>query len=176
MPTQKKIELVNEFAERFKSSKSIFLADFSGINVDKTTVLRRSFREANVHYCVVKNTLAKRSLDEAGIEGLNGMLKGMTAFAFSDEDAVAPIKVIKAFNRQQGKNDKVVVVKGCLFEGRVFDTEKADALSELPSREQLLAQLLGLLNAPMTNLVNVFAATGRKLVGTLESLKSQKSQ
>ena len=100
MPTQKKIEQVEEYREKFKSCKSIFLADYSGINVAETTKLRRSFRAANVEYCILKNTLAKRSLKDAGIEGMDEMLVGMTAFAFSDEDAVAPIRVIKEFNKQ----------------------------------------------------------------------------
>ena len=175
MPAPRKIEIVDKFSERFKSSKSIFLADFSGINVDATTKLRRSFREARVNYCVLKNTLAKRSLDKAGIEGLDEMLYGMTAFAFSDDDAVAPIRVINEFNKQRKKEESQLVVKGCVFEGRVFSAEQADAISKLPSREVLLAQFIGLLQAPMTNLVNALAGTGRKLVGTLESLKSQKS-
>jgi len=175
MPTQKKIELVEEYRDKFKSSKSIFLADFSGINVAETTKLRRSFRAANVEYCVLKNTLAKRSLQDAGIEGMDEMLTGMTAFAFSTEDAVAPIRVIKEYNKQVPKEASHLVVKGCLFEGHVFSAEKADALSNLPGREDLLSQLIGVLKAPMTNLVNVLSGTGRKLVGTLEAVKSQKT-
>ena len=72
MPTQRKTELVEEFSEKFKSSKSIFLADFSGINVAETTKLRRSFREAKVEYRVLKNNLAKLSFKDAGIEGFGG--------------------------------------------------------------------------------------------------------
>ena len=175
MPTQRKVEIVEEYSKKFKASKSIFLADFARINVADSTKLRRSFRAANVEYCVLKNTLAKRSLEKAGVEGLDQMLKGMTAFAFSDEDAVAPIKVINEYNKQLKKDAPQLVVKGCVFEGRVFDADKADALAKLPSREQLLAQLMAVLKAPMTNLVNVLSGTGRKLVGTLEAVKSNKS-
>jgi len=175
MPTKKKIEIIEEYSEKFKTSKSVFFANYSGINVAETTKLRRTFRDANVHYCILKNTLAKRSLDKAGIEGLDEMLKGMTSFAFSDEDATAPIRVINEFNRQKKKEESLLVVKGCIFEGRVFGAEQADALSKLPSRDALLSQLVGVLKAPMTNLVGVLSGAGRKLVGTLESLKSQKS-
>jgi large subunit ribosomal protein L10 len=175
MPTKKKEEIIEEYSEKFKTSKSVFFADFSGINVAETTKLRRTFRDANVHYRILKNTLAKRSLDKAGIEGLDEMLKGMTSFAFGEEDATAPIRVINEFNRQKKKDVSALVVKGCIFEGRVFDAEQADALSKLPSRDVLLSQLLSVLKAPMTNLVGVLSGTGRKLVGTLESLKSQKS-
>ena len=175
MPTQKKIDIVEEYSEKFKASKSIFLADFGGIDVGETTKLRRSFRAANVHYFVMKNKLAKRSLDKAGIEGMDEMLKGMTAFAFSEEDAVAPIRVINEYNKKVKKDAPQLIVKGCVFEGKVFDAEKADALSRLPSREQLLSQLIGILQAPMTNLVNVLSGTGRKLVGTLQAVKESKS-
>jgi len=175
MPTQRKIELVEEFSEKFKASKSIFLADFSGINVAETTKLRRSFREANVEYRVLKNNLAKLSFKDAGIEGLDEMLTGMTAFAFSDDDAVAPVRVIKQFNKQVPKEAKPLIIKGCVFEGQVFGPDKAEAISNLPSREELIAKFIGLLQAPLSNLVNVLSGSGRKLVGTLEAVKSQKS-
>jgi large subunit ribosomal protein L10 len=175
MPTQRKIEIVEEFREKFKASKSIFLADFSGINVAETTKLRRSFREANVEYRVLKNNLAKRSFQDAGTDGLEEMLTGMTAFAFSDNDATAPVRVIKQFNRQISKETKPLVIKGCVFEGKVFGPDQAEAIANLPSREELLAKFVGLLQAPMSNLVNVLSGTGRKLVGSLEALKSQKS-
>ena len=175
MPTQRKIEVVAEFKEKFKSSKSIFLADFSGINVAETTKLRRSFREANVEYRILKNNLAKRSFHDAGIDGLEDMLTGMTAFAFSDEDAIAPVRVIKQFNKQISKDTKPLVIKGCVFEGKVFGADQAEAIANLPSREQLLAKFVGLLQAPMSGLVNVLSDTGRKLVASLEAVKSQKS-
>jgi large subunit ribosomal protein L10 len=175
MPTQRKIEVVEEFCEKFKSSKSIFLADYSGINVAETTKLRRSFREANVEYRVLKNNLAKRSFKDAGIDGLDDMLIGMTAFAFSDNDAIAPVRVIKQFNKQVKKDAKPLVIKGCVFEGKVFGADQAEAISNLPSREELIAKFVGLFQAPMSNLVNVLSDTGRKLVGSLEALKSQKS-
>ena len=176
MPTQKKIELVEEYAEKFKGSKSIFLADFSGIDVANTTVLRRSFRAANVEYCVLKNTLAKRSFQDAGIEGMDEMLTGMTAFAFTDTDPVAPVKVINEFNKNLKKDESNLVIKGCIFEGKVFGPEQADAIAKLPTREVLLAQFVGLLQAPMTKLLGTLQNTGQKLVGTLEEIKKQKTQ
>jgi large subunit ribosomal protein L10 len=175
MPTQKKIEVVEEFKEKFKSSKSIFLADFSGINVAETTKLRRSFKQANVEYRVLKNNLAKRSFKDAGIDGVEPMLTGMTAFAFSNDDAIAPVRVIKQFNNQISKEAKPLVIKGCVFEGKVFGADQAEAIASLPSREELLAKFVGLLQAPMSGLVNVLSGTGRNLLGVLEAVKSQKS-
>jgi large subunit ribosomal protein L10 len=175
MPTQKKIELVEEYTQKFKSSKSIFLTDFSGINVTNTITLRRSFRNAQVEYYVIKNTLAKRSLKKAGIEGLDDLLVGMTAFAFSTTDAVAPVKVIKEFNKSQPKENNSLVIKGCLFEGKVFGPDQVEALSSLPSREALLAQLVGLLQAPISKLMGTLQGGGQKLVAVLERVKMQKS-
>jgi large subunit ribosomal protein L10 len=175
MPTQKKVEQVDQYTQKFRKSKSIFLADFSGMNVAQTTELRRQFRKAKVEYCVLKNTLARRSLKNAGIEGLDEILKGMTSFAFSEYDAAAPIKVIKDFNKTLSKENKSLVIKGCVFEGRVFGAEKVEALANLPSREVLLGQLVGMLQSPMSRLLAVLQASGQKLVGVLESVKDTKS-
>jgi large subunit ribosomal protein L10 len=103
------------------------------------------------------------------------MLTGMTSFAFSDDDAIAPVRVIKQFNKQISKDQKPLVIKGCVFEGQVYGADQAEVIANLPSREDLLAQFVGLLQAPMSNLVNVLSGTGRKLVNTLEAVKSQKS-
>lgn len=176
MPTQKKIELVEEYTEKFKESTSIFLADYSGIDVANTTELRRSFRAANVEYCILKNTLAKRSFQSAGIEGIDELLTGMTAFAFTSSDPVAPVKVIKEFNKKLKKDQSNLVIKGCVFEGKVFGPEQADAIAELPTREVLLAQFVGLLQAPLSKLLSTLQNTGQKLVGTLEEVKKQKTQ
>jgi len=175
MPTQKKIEMVEEYTQKFKSAKSIFMADFGGINVDEANRLRRSFREANVEYKIIKNTLAKRSFDGAGIDGVDILLTGMTGFALSVDDPVAPIRIIKDFNRTLPKDKPGLVIKGCLFEGRIFGPDKAEALANLPTREVLIAQLLGMLQAPMGKLLGALQGTGRKLAGTLEALKNQKS-
>jgi len=175
MPTQKKIELIDEFSQKFKESKSIFLTDFSGINVARTTQLRCSFRKSNVEYRILKNTLAKRSLKNAGIEGLDELLSGMTAFAFSSTDAIAPIKVIKEFNKAQEKDKSTLVIKGCIFEGRILGPEKVEALATLPSREVLLAQFVGMLQSPLAKLVGTLKGASQKLLVALEQVKNQKS-
>lgn len=175
MPTEKKIKVVEEYTQKFKDSKSIFLADFSGINVANTIELRRSFRKSDVEYYVIKNTLAKRSLQEAGIDGLNDILVGMTAFAFSTTDAVAPIRVIKDFNKSQTKDSSPLVVKGCVFEGRVFGPDKIDLISSLPSREALISQFVAMLQSPISKVMAALQGTGQKLVGALEQVKKQKS-
>jgi len=175
MPTQKKIEVVEKFTEKFKNAKSVFMADFGGITVAEADKLRRSFRNANVEYKILKNTLAKRSFDNAGVDGIDHLLSGMTGFALSDSDPVLPIKIINDFNKSLPKDKKGLVIKGCLFEGKVFGPEKADELAKLPAREVLIAQLLGMLQSPMSKLLTVLQGTGQKLVGTLHAVKNQKS-
>lgn len=174
MATQEKNDIVELYSQKFKDAKSIFVADFKGMNVAEANELRRTFREAGVEYKIVKNTLAKLALHKSDIKDLDSILEGPSAFAFSDQDPVAPVKVMKEFLK---KNKKVnLTIKGCLFEGKFFQAEQADALAELPSREALLSQLLGVLQAPMSNLLAVLQANGSKLVGTLESVKETKSK
>ncbi len=174
MATQQKIEIVDRYTQKFKDAKSIFLADFKGMSVEETTDLRRAFREAGVEYRIIKNTLARLSFKNAGIEEMDDFLTGCTSFAFGDADPVAPIKVIQEYTRKN-KNAKIVV-KGFLFEGKVFGANQSDALASLPTREVLLGQFMNVLHAPLTNLLGVLQATGKKLAGVLESVKKQKSE
>jgi large subunit ribosomal protein L10 len=174
MATQQKIELVEQYSQKFKDAKSIFLADFRGMTVEQTNDLRRDFRTAGVEYRILKNTLALLSFKNVGLENMSEFLKGCTAFAFSDNDPVAPIKVIKEYTKKN--KDAKITIKGCVFEGKIFTADKADALAKLPTRDALLAQFVGLLQAPMSNLVGVLQATGQKLTGVLESVKNQKTE
>lgn len=174
MATQQKIDLVEQYSEKFKDAKSIFLADFRGMTVEETNDLRRDFRSAGVEYRIVKNTLALLSFKNVGLENMSQFLTGCTAFAFSDKDPVAPIKVIKEYTKKN-KTAKIEV-KGCVFEGKIFTADQADALSNLPTRDALIAQFVGVLQAPMSKLVGVLSATGQKLAGVLESVKNQKTE
>ena len=174
MATQQKIEMVELYSQKFKDAKSIFLADFRGMTVEQTNDLRRDFRSAGVEYRIVKNTLASLSFKNIGLDNMSEFLTGCTAFAFSDDDPVAPIKVIKAYTKKN--KDAKIEVKGCVFEGQIFKAEQADALAKLPTRDALLSQFVGVLQAPMSNLVGILQATGQKLAGVLESVKNQKTE
>ena len=174
MATQQKIDMVEQYTQKFKDAKSIFLADFRGMTVEQTNDLRRDFRSAGVEYRIVKNTLASLSFKNAGLEDMTEFLTGCTAFAFSDNDPVAPIKVIKDYTKKN--KDAKILVKGCIFEGKIFAADQADALSNLPTRDALISQFVGVLQAPMSNLVGILQATGQKLAGVLESVKNQKTE
>lgn len=174
MATQQKIDLVEKYSQKFKEAKSIFLADFKGMSVEETNDLRRDFRSAGVEYRIVKNTLALLSFKNAGLDDMDDFLVGCTAFAFSDQDPVAPIKVIMDYTKKH--KDAKIEIKGCIFEGQIFKADQAGSLASLPTRDVLLAQFVGVLQAPMSNLLGVLQATGQKLVGILESVKNQKTE
>ena len=170
MATQEKIDLVEEYTDKFKKAKSVYLTDYSGIDVITITELRKKFREQNIEYKVLKNRLAKRSLNNAEISDLDPHLKGLNSFVISYDDPVAPAKVIKEFN----KKNEFLKLKVVYLEGEIFEAEKAAALANLPSREELLAKFVGLLQAPMTKLVGTIQAPMQKLVRAFDAVKESK--
>jgi large subunit ribosomal protein L10 len=171
MATPEKIKVVEEYTEKFKNAKSVFLADYTGMDVATVTEIRRRCREANVEYRVLKNRLAKRALNAAGVDALDYHLKGVTTFVIGYEDPVTPAKVIKEFN----KSKELLKLKVVYFEGRLFDAGQASALANLPTREALMSKVLGLFQAPMTKFAGTLKAPMQNLVGVLNSLKESKS-
>ncbi|HHW98752.1 MAG TPA: 50S ribosomal protein L10 [Firmicutes bacterium] len=162
--------LVQELVEQLGQAKGAVLTDYKGINVNKLTDLRRQLRKEGVEFKVVKNTLAKRAANELGIEELNPYLEGPTAIAFSLEDPVAPAKAISNFI----KANKVLEIKAGLVEGKVISLAGVQALADLPSREMLIAQVVGAMAAPLSGFVNVLQGPIRKLGYALEAIRKQK--
>ena len=138
---------VAEIAEKLKDSKSTILVDYRGLDVSEVTELRSQLREANVDFKVYKNTLTRRAAQEAGFEGLDEVLTGPTAVAFSTEDVVAPAKVLNNF----AKDHENLEIKGGIIEGNVASLEQIKELADLPSYEGLLSMLLSVLQAPVRN-------------------------
>lgn len=171
----KKQAVVAELKEQLTSAKGVVLTGYKGLTVAQDTALRREFREAGVTYHVVKNTMLRLAAQEAGIEGLDEHLEGTTAFAFSAEDAVAPAKVIGGFIKKNKLDDAgVLTIKVGMVEGQVIDTKEVNALATLPSREELIAKMLGSMNAPISNTVNVLQGVIRKAVYVLDAVRTQK--
>jgi large subunit ribosomal protein L10 len=170
MATAEKIAVVEEFTEKFKKAKSVYLTDYTGMDVATVNELRTKFREADVEYKVLKNRLAKRSLNEAGIDVLDDYLKGVTSFVIGYDDPVAPAKIIKNFNVKTER----LKLKVVYLEGKLFEAEMASKLADLPTRDELLSQFVGVLQAPMTKFAGTLQASMQKLVGTLNSLKDSK--
>ena len=169
MKREDKARVIEELAEKLRAGSAV-LVDYQGMDVGQSTRLRARSREAGVEFVVAKNTLTRRAAYEAGVEDLSEYLVGPTALAFS-EDPVASAKLMAEFADQVGS----FVLKGGLLEGgRVLDEAGVVALSRLPSREQLLAQVVGGISSPLTGLVNVLNNTVQGLVVTLNQIAEQK--
>lgn len=165
--------VVSDIRDRFSRASSVVLVDYRGINVEQVTELRHRFRTAGVEYVVLKNTLVKRALAELSITGLDDILEGPSAFAFGYSDPVAPAKVLQDFIAATKLEH--LKVKGGLLGDVVLDVNGVKALANLPSREVLIAKMMGSLNAPITNFVGVLSATLRSLVYAIDAVRKQKA-
>ena len=170
MKKQTKEALVAEFAEKLKEAKAAFLADYRGLDVDQANDLRNKLRETGVEYRVVKNTLLRLAAKDTGAACFDEYLSGPTAIAVAHEDPVAPAKALVEFAK---KNDAFELKVGML-DGKLLAVADIKALAELPSREELLAKMLGSMSAPATNFVGVLAAVPRSFVQVLAAIKDQK--
>jgi large subunit ribosomal protein L10 len=168
---EEKARVIEELTEKLKGG-SVVLVDYQGINVAQSTQLRARSREAGVEFLVAKNTLAQRAAEAAGAEGISGFLVGPTALAFS-EDPMAGAKLMTEFSDEV---ESFEVKGGLLDGGRVMGAEEVVALSRLPGREQLLAQLLGAIQAPLAGLVTVLNAPLRNLAVVLNQVAEQKNE
>lgn len=155
MPSQKVLEkkqqVVAELSEQLKNSVAGVLVSYKGITVADDTKLRRELREAGVNYKVIKNTLIKRAADDAGLEGLDPVLEGTTALATSDSDYVAAAKVLVKY----AEASKTFEVKSGFMDGAVISVDEINRLAKIPSKEILLAQVLGGFLAPISSLAIV---------------------
>ena len=160
MKRPEKERLVAELKEKLDGANALYYTDFTGLNVKRMTDLRRRLRKANVEYVVIKNTLALRAVNEAGLVAMR--LKGQTGLVIA-KDAVAAAKVLADFAKE---NDQRPAVKGGLLEGKSLDVEQVKKLATMPSREQMLAELGAGLQS-LSGLLYMF-------VGALEGLRTQK--
>ncbi|TCS81560.1 50S ribosomal protein L10 [Tepidibacillus fermentans] len=155
---EEKQQLVAEIVEKLRNSKTTIVTDYRGLNVAEVTELRKNLREAGVEFKVLKNTLVRRATAEADLTGLDEFLTGPTAIAFSNEDVVAPAKIIVDF----AKKHEALEVKAGVLEGRIVNVNEVKALASLPSREGLLSMLLSVLQAPMRNMALAVKAVAEK--------------
>lgn len=170
MPRADKIAIVEATKESAQKAESIVLADFTGLNVEEVTDLRNKLREQSIQYKVIKNTLAKISFEELGRDELLEHLEGPTGFAFGFDDPGAPVRVLLDFSKKTEKPK----IKAIWIEGRVFQGDEAKQVADLPSKDQLRANLVVGLNAPIANLVNRLNGIIYQFVLTLAAIKAQK--
>lgn len=162
--------IVAEIKEKLAGAKSAVVADYRGLTVAEVTELRKKLREAGVEYKVYKNTLVRLAAKETGLEGIIEYLTGPNAIAFGMQDPVTPAKILSQF----AKDHKNLEIKAGILEGKILDFDGIKALAELPSKEVLVAKLLGTLQAPIVGLLNVLNGPSRKLVYALEAIRKQK--
>jgi len=167
---EQKAEQVELLTEKLKKAKVAVLTDYRGLTVKQMQDLRGKLRTGNVEYRVVKNTLARRAVDAAGYKDLESELKGPVAIAFGYDDLSLPPRLINEFVRTTRLKVEVV---GGVVEGRVFNRDQIKQLADLPSREVLLAQLLGTLQSPVAQLVGIMQTPVQQLIGVLNAYKTK---
>ncbi len=168
---QQKQEAVAVLTDSLKQSKGVVFANFQGLKVKESEELRSICRKQKVMYVASKKTLMKRVLTEAGLDIDTKAFSGGVAAVFGFEDEVAPAQIVADF----AKKHEVVAIFGGILEGKYIDAAKVTALSKLPSKQQLLGQLVGTLNAPISGFVNVLAGNMRGLVTVLGAIKDKKT-
>ncbi|WP_418791410.1 50S ribosomal protein L10 [Phosphitispora sp. TUW77] len=166
-----KKQVVEEIKDRLQRTQGAVITDYRGLNVAEVTELRTKLREAGIEYKVLKNTLIQIAANDIGLEGLEPVLEGPTAIAFSFEDPVSPAKIISEFSKQH----KALEIKAGILENRVLDANSVKALADLPSREVLLAKLLGSMQSPMYGFAGALQGLLRNLVYVLDAVREQKA-
>lgn len=147
-------KVVADLVELLKSAQAGVLVDYRGITVEQDTQLRNKLREAGVEYKVVKNTLTRFAANEVGFQELDSSLHGPTALAISSTDPVAPAKVLSDF----AKDVEAIEIKAGFLDGKVISLDEIKTLANTPSREVLIAKIMGSLNAPISKLVRTLQA------------------
>ena len=151
--------IVAALVEDLKAANSGVLVDYKGITVAEDTALRHELRENGVEYAVVKNTLLRRALDDVDLGELDGVLNGTTSMAISKEDPIAPMRIVNKYAKQMGDRFNI---KAGFMDGKVLPLDDVYALAELPSKDALLGQVLGMMLAPITSLAIVIKAIAEK--------------
>jgi large subunit ribosomal protein L10 len=174
MPSEKTLELkkakVKELAGKIKEAKSFVLADYRGLTVEQDTQMRRAMREAGIEYLVVKNSIARFAAKENGYDQLDEFLKGPTSIAISMQDPVAPSKIMSKYAKEYEKLE----IKAGVVEGKIVGIDMIKSIAALPSREELVAKVLGGLTAPLYGIVSVLNANIRGLVVALNAIAEKK--
>ena len=152
--------VVAALTEQLQNAASGVLVDYKGITVAEDTALRVELRQNDVTYGVVKNTLARFAVKNAGLDELTGVLEGTTSLATSAGDPIAPMRVINKYAKQLG--DGKFTIKGGFMDGKILSLEEISALAELPAKDVLQAQALGMMLAPITSLAIVLKAIAEK--------------
>jgi large subunit ribosomal protein L10 len=171
MPNTKNIQQVEELTDKLGRAKAVYITEYLGLNVEDITALRREFHANDVEFKVTKNTLLKLAAKNNELDGLDEYLSGSTAVALSYEDPTSPARVLKQFT----KDHDLPEVKGIVFDGDIMAGSEFKRIADMPTKDQLLAQLAALLSSPMTKLVWALKSPMTDVGNALSNLKDQKS-
>ncbi|MDR3164253.1 MAG: 50S ribosomal protein L10 [Synergistaceae bacterium] len=174
MPTEAKRAEIDALAENVKKSNAIFIVEYRGLRVSQSTAVRKAVRASGGEIKVAKNTLMRIALRESGETTADAINSGPNAYVFAYGDVAAAARALRDFARERG--NEALVIKGGILGGRVIDREQVTALADLPSKETLVAMLLGVLNGPARGLVTVLSGPARGLVTALSQIKEQKEK
>lgn len=166
-----KTDMVERLSEQLSKSSTIYLTDFTGIAVKPMTELRRKMRVAGVQCTVVKNTLALRAMEAASVKGVEDVMSGPTAFVFAGEDPVTAAKILADFQKEHEQ----LQIKAGLVEGQPVTADEVKRLASLPSREQLLSQALGLMQASLQGFAGAIDGLLYQMVGAIDALRAQRA-
>lgn len=166
---ERKGELVSEYTERLRRSQAVIVSEYRGLTTKQLQELRRELRSSSSEMLVTKNTLIARALNEVGMPAPDQLFSGPTAITFCYGEVAAPAKALNKWAR----DSKILVVKGGVLGHSVFDQSGVEQLADLPGREQLLGQMVGVMQAPISGFVNVLAGTLRGLVNVLNGRMEQ---
>lgn len=163
--------VVEEIKQKIQGAKSVVFVKFQGLTVAQDTELRREFRKNNVEYKVLKNTLVRRAFNELGVTDFDGDLNGPTSVAFGADETGAAKVIAEAVKKYENK----VEIKSAYVDGGKVDVAGVNALASMPSKEELIAKMLGSLQAPISNFVGVLSAMPRSLVIALNAIAEKKA-
>lgn len=161
--------LLEEVKQRVQNTPYLILTNYKGMTVPEFSELRKRLRPTGAKYTVVKNTLLRIAAKDSGLPEFTTLLEGQVAIVSGSNDVCAAAKIVKNFSSEFSKP----LIKGGILDGAVLSTDQVIALAELPSREALLAQILGLLNAPATKLVRLIGTPGEMLARVLQAHADQ---
>lgn len=165
-----KEKMLEEITEELKQAELVVITDYRGLNVQSINKLRGELRKEDCRYKITKNTMNRLACREAGVEELEGYFEGPVAIAYSSADPVAAARVFKEFI----KENSALEIKGGILSGQLLDPEAIKALGDIPSREVLLAKVVGGFQAPITGLVGVLHGNMRSLVCAFDAVRRQK--
>lgn len=173
MNLQQKQAVVEELAGKLQNASAFYVTDFTGLNVKSMTALRARLREAGVEYVVVKNTLVTRALEGIDLPDIAQFFSGPTGLVIGQADAVTAAKILDEFAKE---HDNRPTIKGGVVDRRAVSAEEVGKLAKLPTREQLLAELAGALQAPLAQVVFVMQGLLGEFVGLLEALRAERER